>query len=656
MTYTIEVTDGHGGMGTEKLSITVTGSNDAPVITAEHNPDPVSALPGEGSHTLGPVTGSLTVSDADIGDTLTGAVIGSAVARLNGGKSLPAGVNVAALIAASAITFEAAASDGGSKALHWTYNPDGVDLGFLGQGDTLTITYLAEVNDGHGNVGCQPITVTITGVNDPASIGDPTISSVTEDKHVHDNGLLVATGTIPVSDPDHDQSVFQTSVTAHPGDLGSLSINADGSYCYTVDNHAVQYLGEGDTKLDVFTVTSVDGTSKDVSFVVNGVNDAPVIDTHHAAVSYTADLSAKTIDAGLTVHDVDSANLTGATVAITGHYHAGQDYLLFTDQGFGDGGHIHGAFDATTGILALTGNASVADYQTALQSVEYMNSEHRVSGDERTVSFAVADGSSVDGSSNVGTVDISVTPTPVANPDNLIVSSHAFGSVDRHGDLGFTFADNLLLKNDDGGSLLHIRDFVSGPSHGSLDDDFGFTTYELDSGNALPAPGGTLSDSFSYRNADSLGTSDPAKVLLSVVNSSALTGTAGDDIIIGANNAPERIEGGAGNDILVGGLSAQIKNGDTFVFAPGSGHDGIVDFQHGIDKIELDYFNLTSGDTDSDWFSHWADAGGIVHQGPDTLLVLDPGDPAHRDTVLLKNVTHVSANDFIIHPGSGHSA
>ena len=48
---------------------------------------------------------------------------------------------------------------------------------------------------------------------------------------------------------------------------------------------------------------------------------------------------------------------------------AGEDILDFTDQ-LG----ITGAWDPGTGVLTLSGSASVGDYQTALRSVTYDNS------------------------------------------------------------------------------------------------------------------------------------------------------------------------------------------------------------------------------------------------------------------------------------------
>ena len=51
-----------------------------------------------------------------------------------------------------------------------------------------------------------------------------------------------------------------------------------------------------------------------------------------AHATYTENAAPAAIDAALTVSDVDSANLTGATVSITGNFHSGEDTLGFTDQ------------------------------------------------------------------------------------------------------------------------------------------------------------------------------------------------------------------------------------------------------------------------------------------------------------------------------------
>src|SRR5205823_262426 len=96
-------------------------------------------------------------------------------------------------------------------------------------------------------------------------------------------------------------------------------------------------------------------------------------------LNYTENQAATAIDTVVTVSDVDSSNLTGATVSITANFVAGEDVLGFTAQP-----GISGAYNASTGVLTLSGAASVANYQAALHSVTYFNSSDNPSGATRT--------------------------------------------------------------------------------------------------------------------------------------------------------------------------------------------------------------------------------------------------------------------------------
>ena len=83
---------------------------------------------------------------------------------------------------------------------------------------------------------------------------------------------------------------------------------------------------------------------------VTPVNDAPVLNAHGGSLSYTENQAATAIDTALTVSDVDSANLAGATVSITGNFASGQDVLGFTSQN-----GITGSYNSATGVLTLSG-------------------------------------------------------------------------------------------------------------------------------------------------------------------------------------------------------------------------------------------------------------------------------------------------------------
>ncbi|HJZ20510.1 MAG TPA: hypothetical protein VJ226_06105, partial [Bradyrhizobium sp.] len=111
----------------------------------------------------GPITGTLTVSDADIGDTLTASVTGNAVAAYNGSTTLPSGIDLSALIASGAITFDTVKTTGGQDVLEWSYHPANADLDFLEPGDKLTLTLNAVVSDGHATTATQPLTITLVG-------------------------------------------------------------------------------------------------------------------------------------------------------------------------------------------------------------------------------------------------------------------------------------------------------------------------------------------------------------------------------------------------------------------------------------------------------------------------------------------------------------
>ncbi len=134
--------------------------------------------------------------------------------------------------------------------------------------EDVIFTYMAVDDHGfHSNVAT--VTIRVTGVNDNAVIGGTDSGSVTED------AALTATGTLTVSDVDSGQSVFNAGILA--GAHGSLVIDAVGAWTYTLDNGdaAVQALAAASTLTDTVTVSSVDGTTHDVTITVTGVNDVP---------------------------------------------------------------------------------------------------------------------------------------------------------------------------------------------------------------------------------------------------------------------------------------------------------------------------------------------------------------------------------------------
>src|SRR6202008_3031818 len=109
---------------------------------------------------------------------------------------------------------------------------------------------------------------------------------------------------------------FSTTVAGVGSPLGTLVLAANGSYTYTVSNASTQSLGAGQTATDTFTVTSADGTTKNVSFTINGANDAAVIGTPSVS-SVTEDVGVSggnlTASGSISISDVDSGQATFST-------------------------------------------------------------------------------------------------------------------------------------------------------------------------------------------------------------------------------------------------------------------------------------------------------------------------------------------------------
>ena len=138
------------------------------------------------------------------------------------------------------------------------------------------------------------------------------------------------------------------------------------------------------------------------------VNDAPVV-TLTGGFDYTEGDGPVAIDGGLTVSDADDTMLSGATVAITGGYVQGQDVLGFADQN-----GISGTFDPSTGVLTLTGVATLEQYRDALRSVTYLNNSATPDTADRQIRYVVTDGTSDSAPAfkTIGIIDLAAVNQP----------------------------------------------------------------------------------------------------------------------------------------------------------------------------------------------------------------------------------------------------
>ena len=201
--------------------------------------------------------------------------------------------------------------------------------------------------------------------------------------------LSVNAGTISLS--------TLTGLTGTGNGTGSLSYSGTLAALNTALNGMV-YSAPGSPQAVTLTVgindqgnTGTGGALSDsdnVAITVSAIaNSPPVVTLNASPLAYTENAAATAVDSGLTITDSDDANLIAATVSITGNFATGQDVLAFTNQ-LG----ITGSYDSLTGVLTLSGNSSVANYQTALRSVTYFNNSDNPTALSRTVTLLVSDG------------------------------------------------------------------------------------------------------------------------------------------------------------------------------------------------------------------------------------------------------------------------
>jgi hypothetical protein len=190
---------------------------------------------------------------------------------------------------------------------------------------------------------------------------------------------------------------------------GTLTLSGSASLAdYETAIRSVTYENSSNnpsTATRTVTVTADDGAgSNNLSapatrdITVAAVDAAPVVTTSGGSTSYTVDAPATAVDSGLTVADADDTNIEGATVRISSGLEASDVLAIATQNG------ISGTYAPGTGILTVTGSASVADYQTALRSIEFSHNGPN-SESPKTVEFKVNDGD-LDSNAALKSIDI----------------------------------------------------------------------------------------------------------------------------------------------------------------------------------------------------------------------------------------------------------
>ena len=443
-TFTIYVKDEHGAWNLETVTITITGTNDRPKLEVGDpdktlyesgvGRDPVTGAPVDdpghendpydnataGTHTT---TGTITASDADLGNTLHFAVSKKGEATEVPQDNLTDGKNTAVTADGQFGTLKVTEGEDGEGIYTYTLNEDAAEISFpvtisditytslddlkeelgwdldgdqltlnnLPEGATVTDTFTIFVQDDKGAWVSKDVTITITGTNDQPTVEldddkselhlfesgvgrDNTTNEVvdasgTEAENAEYNGSKQLTGSVTGHDVDAGHKLWFGAVAGDqrkeghegwegadaPGEsdflkqnstaggtpgqkpvegtFGTLTLNSDGTWIYTLKDEQVELpegttvtldgktfdigsinaLPEGAEVTDTFTIYVKDEHGawnlETVTITITGTNDKPTLTLKDAA----GDAVSADVPLVTTEHDPDAPDASDAS-------------------------------------------------------------------------------------------------------------------------------------------------------------------------------------------------------------------------------------------------------------------------------------------------------------------------------------------------------
>ena len=324
-TFRIEVSDGRGGVAFQNVTVTITGSNDAPRIieTCQSSVSArlveVAGTPSAGTRLS--ASGQIFYRDPDRTDQPT---IGASFKPAAG-----QGMALGALV----VTQRTIGSQRNEREVTWSYAVDAGKVEFLAKGQVYVETFTLRIDDHNGGVTTRDITITLVGTNDAPVISLQSGDSIT--------GTLAAAigsatsysrvGRVSFRDVDltdaHAVTVaFKSSTLANRSQIGTLSavvlvdstsgVTGQVGWTFAVSDAAAR--GLSGLVTEVFTLTVSDGqggvTKQDVTLTLNfsSGNAPPVITvTNPAAVSEASTAASVSVNiaAQVAIADPDAADV-----------------------------------------------------------------------------------------------------------------------------------------------------------------------------------------------------------------------------------------------------------------------------------------------------------------------------------------------------------
>ncbi|WP_065204679.1 VCBS domain-containing protein [Shewanella woodyi] len=262
--FTYQLTDSDGDSTELTLSINIRGTNDAPIITPpdDRNRDGYDA--------------GTTIESGNLDDGTPVAGVSIAIGTLeatdvDNQASLNWSGNTSGLYG----TFTIDATTG-----EWVYTLDNNLADSLIEGQVIEESFIVTVTDEFDKSDTHTVIITINGTNDSPVITSQLADATGMVQEVNDPNVASASGTLTATDVDTG-AILQWSGNDISA-LGGFTIDPDtGTWTYTLNNSAADYLAEGEQVVETFLVTVIDEfdaiDTQIVTITITGTNDAPVI-------------------------------------------------------------------------------------------------------------------------------------------------------------------------------------------------------------------------------------------------------------------------------------------------------------------------------------------------------------------------------------------
>ncbi|MDR2573745.1 MAG: VCBS domain-containing protein [Desulfovibrio sp.] len=524
--FKVVATDGHGEKSQPyNLDVTIEGVNDVPVISN------VTALPGVAENGVLTSNGSMKVADVDdalaTGDFTVG--FGNLPATANSGLSGSADGTYGTL------TIDG--YDPATGALTYHYDLDNAKAATIGH-TSKTETFTILVDDGHGTLVKQVISVTVTGQNHPPVLNAVSGLAVTEVDVPADRGTVIGTA-FTGSDPDNDTLTFVVTGGVATGEQAGYTHKVAGAYgtlYYNAGTGANKYVCNGkvqggDTGADTFTVRAYDGhggysAGQALAVTVTGNADDPVVTITGNAILQAInheDGRTKTI-LPMSIVDPDAGD------------HAEIRLSAGVESAGAWGGAQSGSITGTYGTLKVNAGGNLEYNLSQTGPVQALQV-----GEQRTETFTVW---VRDDTGNLVVREVTFT-VKGANDTPVISDVQSMAPVTEHYGSGLITSTGFFMVTDVDDALTTLTPAVVGSgtgSYGSLmitgyDSGTGQVTYTytLDEDKARKLGAGqNAADSFTIRVTDGHGgyTDQPVSVTVNGSNDNPTISITGSTTVV----------------------------------------------------------------------------------------------------------------------------